>query len=650
MANKQIFQLDAKPTPSLTDVIPLQDAAGSADAKKVTLSAVQSALTGKEDALGFTPEDVANKSTDGNFAANSDILYPSQKAAKTYADSLAVGLLRDRGNYDASSNLFPSTGGSGTGGAVKAGDLWYISVAGTLGGTSVLVGYSVRALVDSPAQTPTNWSILNVGLGFVPENVANKSTNVNLGTSNTLYPTQNAVKAYVDGKPVPTLDEVLTAGNTSNLEIGVGKINVFDAGFSTFGQVAFNADTYTFLDSLPNDIFSVKDGEINIFSNAGTIAAKIESNLLSVSRTFNLPNKNGTFAMLDDITTGVEGVTGFGVDNTDPLNPKVNKYTNTVIGATGTDMATATLITSVWTVVNSTTSTSAGVKLPSNPSTGDKYYVRNNMSTINPFSFILWGNGVEIKINTDSNPGIPFPTSTDYVYSFTYDGQNYWIGNQEQVVESETSNAFVQAAGTNLSTATLLTANFNTVTLAPSNSGVKLPNSPRIGDTYHIMNTVGAFKVYGNGNDIYYNQSASSSVIIPYLGGGVPQFIFRYDGNLGWFMSQEQVTPHLTFRALLEQSGTSAPTVTILENTLGDLPTFSYFSQGNFLATFSNSVYTGSKTFIKIGSTAPSYADSVAIAYVYGGSGNQIMVNTRAGGTNVNGALLFTSLEILVYP
>lgn len=30
------------------------------------------------------------------------------------------------------------------------------------------------------------------------ENIANKSTNVNLGTSNTLYPTQNAVKAYVD--------------------------------------------------------------------------------------------------------------------------------------------------------------------------------------------------------------------------------------------------------------------------------------------------------------------------------------------------------------------------------------------------------------------------------------------------------------------
>lgn len=35
-------------------------------------------------------------------------------------------------------------------------------------------------------------------LGFTPENVANKSDNTALGTSTTLYPTQNAVKSYVD--------------------------------------------------------------------------------------------------------------------------------------------------------------------------------------------------------------------------------------------------------------------------------------------------------------------------------------------------------------------------------------------------------------------------------------------------------------------
>ena len=35
-------------------------------------------------------------------------------------------------------------------------------------------------------------------LGYTPEDVANKSTSTSLGTSNTLYPTQNAVKTYID--------------------------------------------------------------------------------------------------------------------------------------------------------------------------------------------------------------------------------------------------------------------------------------------------------------------------------------------------------------------------------------------------------------------------------------------------------------------
>jgi len=47
----------------------------------------------------------------------------------------------------------------------------------------------------------TDWNTFNnkqAALGFTPENVANKSTITTLGVSDTLYPTQNAVKTYVD--------------------------------------------------------------------------------------------------------------------------------------------------------------------------------------------------------------------------------------------------------------------------------------------------------------------------------------------------------------------------------------------------------------------------------------------------------------------
>jgi hypothetical protein len=103
----------------------------------------------------------------------------SDYAPKSYVDSAVVGLLDDRGNYDASGDVFPSSGGSGDAGAILKGDLWIISVAGTLGGTSVAIGDQIRALCDTPGQTSSNWAIMEGHIGYVPANdsaVLHKST------------------------------------------------------------------------------------------------------------------------------------------------------------------------------------------------------------------------------------------------------------------------------------------------------------------------------------------------------------------------------------------------------------------------------------------------------------------------------------------
>ena len=69
-----------------------------------------------------------------------------------------------RGGYNASTNLFPSTGGSGIAGAIQAGDVWEITVAGTLGGTNVYVGNTILALTNVPGQTAANWAISVTGV------------------------------------------------------------------------------------------------------------------------------------------------------------------------------------------------------------------------------------------------------------------------------------------------------------------------------------------------------------------------------------------------------------------------------------------------------------------------------------------------------
>ena len=211
-------------------------------------SSVQTQLNGKQASLGFTPENVANKAT--NFTTLNSTLYPTTQAVADYVAQAVAGLLDLRGTYDASTNLFPSTGGSGTAGAILKGDLWVISVAGTLGGESVIAGQSIFANVDTPAQTAANWEILPVGI-----------------------------------ITTPTLQQVLDAGNISTTDLSI-----------TDGT----------------DAVSIKKNLIKI-DNSLSGEATISSPTLTTAIDFILPNKAlgpQTFAMLSDITGGGGDVVG----------------------------------------------------------------------------------------------------------------------------------------------------------------------------------------------------------------------------------------------------------------------------------------------------------------------------------------------------
>jgi hypothetical protein len=112
-------------------------------------------------------EDVSNKS---NAAlGTSTTLYPTQNAVKTYVDAqVAVGAA------DASS----TTKG-------------IIQLTGALGGTASSPTVPGLALKANASDVTTSLT--------AKEDVSNKS-NAALGTSTTLYPTQNAVKTYVDAQ------------------------------------------------------------------------------------------------------------------------------------------------------------------------------------------------------------------------------------------------------------------------------------------------------------------------------------------------------------------------------------------------------------------------------------------------------------------
>jgi hypothetical protein len=197
-------------------------------------------------------------------AADLDVL----NAAHAYADTLIIGLLNDRGNYDASSNTFPTTGGSGPSGAVNKGDLWTISAAGILGGQDAEPGDLIRALVNNPAQTGTNWAITESNIGYVAENAANKASTITGNYDNVHYPT---VKLMADG--LDTKEPVITASGNAT-DYWNGTKSFVDLGSST--RSVFLSG----LNLLTNQVISATDSVINAF---GYLQKQISDNLTVLS-------------------------------------------------------------------------------------------------------------------------------------------------------------------------------------------------------------------------------------------------------------------------------------------------------------------------------------------------------------------------------
>jgi hypothetical protein len=142
-----------------------------------------------------------DEGTSNTLAATPLAIADSSLATEAYVDGRVVGLFDLRSAYDASVNTFPASGGSGTAGAILKGDLYPISVAGTLGGEAVQIGDSIYSLTDTPGQTASNWAKMNSNISFVPEDVSNKDTDGTLAAnSDSKYPSQKAIKAYVDAR------------------------------------------------------------------------------------------------------------------------------------------------------------------------------------------------------------------------------------------------------------------------------------------------------------------------------------------------------------------------------------------------------------------------------------------------------------------
>lgn len=65
----------------------------------------------------------------------------------------------DCGNADLSSGNMPTTGGTGSAGAIKKGNQFTVTISGTVSGVFIEVGSEIKALTDTPENDLTKWRI-----------------------------------------------------------------------------------------------------------------------------------------------------------------------------------------------------------------------------------------------------------------------------------------------------------------------------------------------------------------------------------------------------------------------------------------------------------------------------------------------------------
>ena len=200
-------------------------------------------------------ENSANKSATTTLGT-SNVLFPTQNAVKTYVDAAVAGVSITDGSITDSKIISVSAG--------KITGVVAVANGGT-GASTVAAAKTNLSLenVDNTTDLNKPISTLTQAALDTKENTANKSGTTTLGTSDVLFPTQNAVKTYVDAAIANTAiaDGSITDAKIVSLSVGklTGIVPVVKGGTGsatlTSGYVKAGASIFTTTETIPiNDV------------------------------------------------------------------------------------------------------------------------------------------------------------------------------------------------------------------------------------------------------------------------------------------------------------------------------------------------------------------------------------------------------------
>jgi hypothetical protein len=219
-------------------------------------------------------------------------------------------------------------------------------------------------------------------------------------------PTANqdaATKFYVDNNvgAIPSLNQVLTTGNTSQLNASIRTLGLFDPTYVNYGNVSLNNNVFIITNSFTTQVIKMQDTVFSLGFHSNTKTVNLDSQLLSANRTFTFPDIDGTFAMESYVDTAAAIAQGNAITS-------ANAYTDTQVADLQTDYDLANAASGTATVtINATSGVATFTQTLSGKS--NAYYQVNNTSIAlgDKIEFSLYYTGAGFPIimhyNTLSN-------------------------------------------------------------------------------------------------------------------------------------------------------------------------------------------------------------------------------------------------------
>jgi hypothetical protein len=172
----------------------------------------------------------------------------------------------------------------------------------------------------------TNLVIRNENNSFRIHNFTNLDTSLVASARTFTFPNKSGTFAMLSDitGTVPTLNQVLTTGNTSQLNASIRTLGLFDPTYVNYGNVSLNNHVFIITNSSATQIMKMQDTVFSLGFHSNTKTVNLDSNLLSANRTFAFPDIDGTFAMTSYADTVAATAQGNAITS-------ANAYTDTEV-------------------------------------------------------------------------------------------------------------------------------------------------------------------------------------------------------------------------------------------------------------------------------------------------------------------------------